>query len=337
MTKKHDAIFDAVLSGMGSDDTAPKKERGAGRFLKRGNAIGDKLSGDVDEKTLHWVDPARCKMWNQHNRNYALLTPENCADLIEGIQQQGRQEFPAVVRRVDDRDGYDYEVICGARRHYAISWLRANNYPQFKFLVEVRDVSDEEAFRLADIENRDRADISDFERACDYAAAVKLYYDGKQKTMAQRLQVSEAWLSRYLFLAKLPPEIVNAYPSPNDIRELHARTLKPFLAQPKARAALVERAEWLLSMRLAGATSDGMPWNDPVKVLDELKRAGQGKSVKRKPRPSSKHVYRDPKSDFSITRTDKGRQIVLTLDKDAPAEDLRKLLDKFLMDRAENL
>lgn len=337
MTKKHDAIFDAVLSGMGTDDRSQKKDRGAGRFLKRGNAIGDKISGDVDEKTLHWVDPARCRMWDRHNRNYALLTPENCADLIEGIQQQGKQEFPAIVRRITGEDGVDYEVICGARRHYAVSWLRENNYPQFKYLIEVRDLSDEEAFRLADIENRDRADISDYERACDYAAAVKLYYGGKQKDMAQRLQVSEAWLSRYLFLAKLPAEIVQAYPSPNDIRELHARTLKPFLAQPKARAEMIERAEWLASMRLVGATSDGMPWNDSGKVLDELKRAGQGKAIKRKPRPSRTHVYTDRGTDYNMTRTDKGRQITLQFDKDAPVDDLRKLLEKFLLDRSENL
>ncbi|MQY43867.1 ParB/RepB/Spo0J family partition protein [Epibacterium sp. SM1969] len=335
MTKKHDAIFDAVLSGIGGDERAPKKDRSAGRFLKRGNAIGDKVSGDVDEKTLQWVDPERCKMWDRHNRNYDLLTPENCADLIEGIQQQGKQEFPAVVRRVEGTP--EFEVICGARRHYAISWLRANNYPQYKYLVEVRDMTDEEAFRLADIENRDRADISDYERACDYAAAVKLYYGGKQKTMAQRLQVSEAWLSRYLFLAKLPEEIVHAYPSPNDIKELHARTLKPFLAQAASREEMLERAEWLSSMRAVGATTEGMPWNDAGKVLAELKRAGQGKAIKRTPKPSVKHTYSAKGTSHNITRTDKGGRIHLEIDKEIPEKDLRKLLDKFLMDRAEGL
>ena len=90
MTKKHDQIFDDVLSGMGAEQRASKKDRGAGRFLKRGNALGDKLSGEFDEKTLHWVDPVRCRMWQQHNRNYALLNPENCADLIDGIKPSSR-------------------------------------------------------------------------------------------------------------------------------------------------------------------------------------------------------------------------------------------------------
>ena len=100
--------------------------------------------------------------------------------------------------------GAPYEVICGARRHFAISWLRANNYPQFRY-----DLTDEEAFRLADIENRDRADLSDYERARDYAHALDLYYGGKQRNMAARLEVSGAWLSRYLYLARLP-EIVSS-------------------------------------------------------------------------------------------------------------------------------
>lgn len=101
-------------------------------------------------------------------------------------------------------DGPRFEVICGARRHFAVSWLRANNYPQFRYLVEERALTDEEAFRLADIENRDREDLSDYERAVDYAQALERYYGGRQKTMATRLEVSEAWLSRYLQLAKLP-------------------------------------------------------------------------------------------------------------------------------------
>ena len=333
MTKKHDAIFDDVLSGMGAEQRAEKKDRSASRFLKRGNAIGDKLGGDVDEKTLLWVDPARCRMWDRHNRDYDLLTPENCADLIEGIQQQGRQEFPAIVRRVAGEEGIDYEVICGARRHFAITWLRANNFPQFKYLIEARDLSDEEAFRLADVENRDRSDISDYERASDYAQAIKLYYDGKQKTMAQRLQVSEGWLSRYLYLAKLPKEIIAAFPSPNDVKELHARALKPLLANPKTRAELIERAEWMFSMRSVTGCKEGEPWATAASVIADLKRAGQGKPSKRKPSDKPTHVYKAPKSEYGVTRKDKGRNITLEISKDMPYEELRSMLEKFLTDR----
>ena len=199
---KHDEVFGDILSDF-DKEAAPAPQKPGSRFLKRSTTIGENLAGGREEKVLHWVEPETCRMWERHNRDYALLTEDNCRDLIDGIRAQGRQEFPAIVRRIKGGD-HQYEVICGARRHFAVSWLRAHNYTQFKYLVEVRDLTDEEAFRLADIENRDRDDISDFERAKDYAQAIGLYYGGKQKAMAERLEVSEAWLSRYLALAKLP-------------------------------------------------------------------------------------------------------------------------------------
>jgi len=181
-------------------------------------------------------------MWGRHNRAYILLSEDNCRDLIDGIRSQGRQEFPAILRKTGDPNQH-YEVICGARRHFAINWLRANNYPQFRYSVDIRELTDEEAFRLGDIENRDREYISDYERARDYADAVTRYYGGKQKAMAARLEVSEAWLAHYLQLAKLPNEIVAAFPSIREIKELHARTLKPFLGRPEDREKLLETAK----------------------------------------------------------------------------------------------
>ena len=87
MTKKHNDVFDAVLSGVPNETRdKPSKDRGGARFLKRGNAISDRLSGAQEEKTLLWVDPSQCRMWDRHNRDYSLLTPENCGDLIDGIR-----------------------------------------------------------------------------------------------------------------------------------------------------------------------------------------------------------------------------------------------------------
>ena len=72
MTRKHDAIFDDVLSGF--DAPAPAEEDRAGaRFLKRTTTISERLSGELEEKTLRWVDPARCRMWDRHNRELSLI------------------------------------------------------------------------------------------------------------------------------------------------------------------------------------------------------------------------------------------------------------------------
>ena len=326
MSKKHDQIFDDVLAGLDAPDTAPR-DRGGARFLKRQTTIGDRLSGELEEKTLHWVDPARCRMWERHNRDYALLNEENCRDLIDGIRAQGRQEFPAIVRRVDDPD-HDFEVICGARRHFAVSWLRANNYPQFKYLVELRDLTDEEAFRLADIENRDREDISDYERAIDYADAIERYYGGKQKAMAERLEVSQPWLSRYLQLAKLPAGIVEAFASIRDLRERHARDLKPLLAQPEtARAVLSEAARLAAEQARARAGQGG--YIDPAEVMKRLKQAGTPPKPP-KPRAPADREFRRSLHDKPLVMRRKGRRVQLEFDENMSRASLEQAFAQFL-------
>ena len=302
MIRKHDAIFDDVLSDL---DAAPEVgDRTGARFLKRTTAISDRLTGEVEEKTLRWIDPARCRMWERHNRDYALLTEDNCRDLIDGIRSQGQQEFPAIVRPVDDED-YDFEVICGARRHFAVSWLRANNYPQFKYLVEARQMSDEEAFRLADIENRDREDISDYERALDYADAVARYYGGKQKAMAERLEVSQPWLSRYLQLARLPQAIVEAFPNIREIRERNARELKPLLSKPETSRAVLEEAG-AIGREQAQARAGRGAFVDAATVMRRLSRSAR--PVQPKAAPEGK-VFRRSTHDKGIAVVQKGRTV----------------------------
>lgn len=328
MSRKHDDVFDFVLSGLpDAGKPSEPKSKGAGRFLKRTTTIGDRMAGETEEKTLRWIDPSEARMWARHNRDYELLNEDNCRDLIDGIRSQGRQEFPAVVRRIEGAEE-SYEVICGARRHFAISWLRAHNYTQFKYLVEVRDISDEEAFRLADIENRDRADISDYERAVDYAEAIALYYGGKQKAMAARLEVTEAWLSRYLNLARLPAEIVAAFYQKTDIKEIHARTLKPLILKPSDKAKVLIEAKALATEQkaaLAGLQSSV----DAVTVVARLKKSLVNKTVKK---PSPKTTYKPLGEKTGVTLARKGRKMVLEFSEDISRETLTAAFGDFMED-----
>ncbi len=324
MSKRHDAVFDDVLAGLGESDT-PGRDRSGARFLKRSNTMAEQVAGERQEKVLRLVDPAACVMWSGHNRAYDLLTEQNCRDLIDGMLSQGKQEFPAVVRRLrpaQDGQGPEFEVICGARRHFAVSWLRANNYPQFRYLVEERTITDEEAFRLADIENRDREDISDLERARDYAKAVEAYYQGKQNLMAERLQVSAGWLSRYLQLAKLDDRIVSAFASLRDVKELHARQLKPLMASEEGRADVLAEADIL---RAEQAQAD-IP---AAKVLSRLKSA----AMPPKKRSVADHVYRQSPSEQGVQLRRRGSRILFEFDKALDDNSLRQALEQFIADR----
>ncbi len=327
MSKKHDAIFDDVLSGL--DTPTPPSERTGARFLKRSTSIGERMTGERQEKTLHLMDPSRCRMWERHNRDYALLSEENCRDLIDGIKAQGQQEFPAIVRRLEGEE-HEFEVICGARRHFAVSWLRANNYPQFRYLVEVRDLTDEEAFRLADIENRDREDISDYERAVDYADAIRLYYGGAQKAMAERLEVSPPWLSRYLVLAKIPEEILSAFASKRDIRERHARALKPLLSNPEQTAAILEEAKFLTATQGRAEKGQG-GYVDASDVFKRLLAAAKPKVKAAK--VSAGKLYARSSGERGIMVKKQGKQVKIEFDADLSDGPLRAAFDAYLKAR----
>lgn len=324
MSKKHDAIMDDVLSGL--DRPSAPMDRGGARFLKRSTSIAERMSGERQEKTLHLVDPNRCRMWARHNRDYALLTQDNCRDLIDGIKAQGQQEFPAIVRRLEGED-HEFEVICGARRHFAVTWLRANNYPQYRYLVEVRDLTDEEAFRLADIENRDREDISDYERAVDYAQAIALYYGGQQKAMAERLEVSPPWLSRYLVLAKLPEEILNAFASRRDVRERHARALKPLLNTPEQANAILEEAKFLAQTQSRARQGQG-GYIEAQEVFKRLTRAAKPKPTVAKVNAGT--LYTRSKGERGIMVKKQGKQVNMSFDADLTDNSLRAAFENYL-------
>lgn len=187
-------------------------------LLDRESALARLAAGEVKQVTQLLLDPARVRIWPGNARHQASLTEENCRDLIDSIVAEGGQKVPVVVRRVTDDPAHDYELIAGTRRHWSISWLRANNYPDTQLLAQVQNLDNEGAFRLADLENRARRDVSDFERARNYRDALKSYYGDRQNRMAERLNLSKGWLSKMLTVAALPDWAVEAFASPADIQ-----------------------------------------------------------------------------------------------------------------------
>lgn len=234
---------------------APARRLGAGMLVDRTNRLADLASGGIVSRPQELVDPARCRMWEEHNRDYARLSEERCSDIIGTTRGQKSQEVPAIVRRVKDDPNYDFEVICGARRHWSVSWLRQNHYPDTRFLIEIRDLTDEEAFRISDLENRAREDLTSLERAADYLRALGKHYGGSQKAMAKRMDVTETWLSRYLDLARLPEELRAAFPDAADLGVKHVSQLKPLLKPEERKARVLEAARRLATAHAAGEAS----------------------------------------------------------------------------------
>ena len=242
MAKKNRLDLDDLKVTVGNTTSALDKRKRSDNYIGHRDTTLANLNTSTMKKILK-VDPARCKLWSGHDRDYDLLDENSCADLIEGIKSEGQQQFPAIVRPVVGDDNIDWEVICGARRHWTVSYLREHNYPDIEYLIEPRALTDEAAFRLSDIENRDRADLCDYERAIKYWKAINEYkYYTSQKDMAQRIAIDQHKLHRFISLAELPETIVYAYPTIKEIKVDHARLLAPLLNKPKIKQLLLSQA-----------------------------------------------------------------------------------------------
>ncbi|MCB8882711.1 ParB/RepB/Spo0J family partition protein [Acidisoma cellulosilytica] len=311
--------FAAGLAG--GSPPAGKLPPRTGVLQNRGNRLAELASGQTLTREHELVDPALCRVWEFHNRDYGALNEESCADLIESFRAQGRQEVPAIVRRVLGDPACQFEIICGARRHWTASWLRANDAPNFRFLVEPRELSDEEAFRIADLENRSRQDLSDVERARDYAGALTRYYGGNQARMAERLSVSQSWLSRYLDLAAFPATVISAFGSLHAIKISHGATLAPLLRHPLSQVAVIAEAQ-LVAEEQSERAQAKQPVIPAPDVVKRLQQATRRKDAARVTARAVEFAVRAPSGALLArgTRPQRGSNIVISVPRNATAD-----------------
>jgi ParB family chromosome partitioning protein len=286
------------------------------KFEQGLNLTKEIMSGSKVKTPRLLVEPSQCKIWDKHNRAYELLNETRCKDLIDQFKESGKQEFPGIVRLVDGEGDIKYEIICGARRFWASQYLG------WKYFVEIRDLSDEEAFRLSDIENRAREDISDYERALDYKNALGNYYQN-QVQMASRLEVSTSWLSRYLDMADLPEEIIKAYRDITEIKAIHARKLKPYMADTTVNK-LIKESIIQKAIELAGQGYDG------TRVIAELLSAVKPKTAQRSA-IKNQHTSDNGLVSMQVQKR-KDKKIELLIDKKdkASKQDVLELLNSIL-------
>ncbi|MET3828505.1 ParB family chromosome partitioning protein [Sphingomonas sp. PvP055] len=287
MARKQSDYLAALLAEDPTDADAgaplaqPASERTRGStLLNRETALARVTSGEVRQVTQLLLDPVRVRIWPGNARSYGHLTEEGCRELIDSIIAEGGQKVPAVVRRVDGDPAHDFEVIAGTRRHWSISWLRAHSYPEMQFVAQVANLDDEAAFRLADLENRARKDVSDLERARNYAEALKLHYGNHLTRMAERLKVSKGWLSKMVKVAQIPDAVIAAFASPADVQLKPAYALAQALDDKDAAKAIQSASRDLSREQTARRNRGAAPYpaadvlrrlleaqNDPVETV----------------------------------------------------------------------
>ncbi len=252
------AMFEVLTASQDQEVTVetppgvpPAPPPGIDLFSGREEAIKAVATGRRVNNVLRRVSPARCRLWAYHDRRYDLLSEESCKDLIDGFQVGEGQQIPAIVRRVTDDDQYDWEIVCGARRHWTAVHL------QVDLLIEERAVSDAQAFALSDQENRSRADISDYERAVAYKRALEAFYGGVQSRMATIICIDPTVLSRYLNMLDLDPAIIEAIDDVRGITRQQVRELKAAIESTRYSRYQVEENRRAVIAKATELAEDG--------------------------------------------------------------------------------
>ena len=297
--------------------------------LNRETAIASVLGGRTLEVTQRLVDPAVCRPWRRANRLYDHLTPQNCADLIDTIAIDG-QRIPAIVRRLPASEAHQFEIVAGARRHYAVTYLReALGRTDVQYLIQPAQLTDEEAFRLSDYENRSRKDISEYERGRDYATALEEFYGGNVARMAEGIGQPRTTLRLYLALASLPDRVVAAYPNATEIPVRHATTLGPLLNDGRKAKAILAAADGLAQAQSSARAGEGAPVPPPA-VLKRLVAAATPPRKAARPANGRPVLSDTGEALFTVRETPKTLELAFDLpkgtDREALVEAVRKLL-----------
>lgn len=181
------------------------------------------------------VDPFRCRLWSMHDRLEEHITEESCAEEIRSFAEHG-QLIPALGRPIHDDPDHDIELVCGARRLFVARHIRMN------LLVEVREISDRDAMVAMDLENRQRKDISPYERGLCYVRWLRGGYFDSQEDIARALNISPSLVSRLLKLARLPSVVVGAFGAVEAIRANWGLHLARVMENPAGRDAVIRTA-----------------------------------------------------------------------------------------------
>ncbi|WP_273394962.1 ParB/RepB/Spo0J family partition protein [Thermophilibacter mediterraneus] len=158
-------------------------------------------------------------------------------ELADSIRQNGVLQ-PLLVRKV----GSSYEIVAGERRYQAAQRAGLKELP-----VIIKEISDDEVFKLALIENLQRSDLSPLEEANGYRQLIK-ERGLTQEELAKILSKSRSTITNTLRLLDLPEEVQRLVEE-GELTAGHARAI---LAVPseEGRIALAQKVvEERLSVR----------------------------------------------------------------------------------------
>ena len=194
------------------------------------------------------------------------FNPDELAELTDSIKQNGILQ-PLLVRK----KGTSYEIVAGERRYQAARAAGLTEVP-----VVIREISDDEVFKLALIENLQRSDLSPLEEARGYKQLIK-EKGLTQEELAKALSKSRSAITNTLRLLDLPKE-VQEFVEEGKISAGHARAI---LAVPSEEGR-IQLARKVVEERLSVRQTESLaPLFSVTKSDEPDRRAPVPQSFKR--------------------------------------------------------
>ena len=184
------------------------------KALGRGlsNLIPIKGEDSSDNNEIHEVSISSIQTNPFQPRNN--FNEEEIKGLAESIKNQGLLQ-PIILRQKGDC----FEIISGERRYRAFQYLKRDSVPS----IIKQNISDREMLELALIENIQREELNEIEKAIAYQKLL-LEYGYTHEQLSEHVGKSRASISNSLRLLNLPEEIQIMVRN-NQISMGHARAL----------------------------------------------------------------------------------------------------------------
>lgn len=202
------------------------------------------------------LDPKTIKPSKWANRNELAYGGDEFSALKTEIESAGGNIQPIKVRPLKGSSG-EYELVFGHRRHRACLELG------IPVLAVIEELDDSELFCQMDRENRARAALSPWEAGITYAKALDEGLFPSARKLAEAASIDLSQLGKALSLARLPADVIAAFPSPLDLQYRWATLLTQ---------AIQKDPELILTR--AKSLKDSSPKANATQVLTRLLEGG---------------------------------------------------------------
>lgn len=240
------------------------------------------------------------------NRHEMSFLSQDFKDLCAEIQSTGGNVQPiGVVKQENGR----MELVFGHRRRRACKKLGL----KVRVIEIPGPIAPAVLMKYMHAENAARTDLTVFEQGCWYHEALQDKVYPTAAELAQDFGITEAWVSKALQVARLPEDVIRAFPNPLEITSKMGEELAKALKADED--AVLYRA-----LELQEPREDGKPYSAQEVFLRLLYEGGVTRAEK--PRPMK--LADKAKPYGKINRDAKGR-IQMVLAEDFNRDEMKKI------------